>query len=238
MHDPLALFMAQVVVIVVVARVIALATNRLGQPPVIAEMVGGIVLGPSLLGHVLPTLSATLFAPDSLGALRITSQLGLVIFMFLVGVELDASHFRKRSWSSIVISHSGIITPFVLGVALALWMYPRYCSATTSRVAFTLFVGVAMSVTAFPVLARILLERGLSTTRLGRHARQVSHRAAERGAFIGILLVVLPPRRAHRFLCLRLARAHRLGETPPCCVVKVIGLAEHHVPHRAGHVAA
>jgi Kef-type K+ transport system membrane component KefB len=159
--------MAQVVVIVVVARVMALATNRLGQPPVIAEMVGGIVLGPSLLGHVLPTLSAVLFAPDSLEALRITSQLGLVIFMFLVGVEFDASHFRKRSWSSIVISQSGIITPFVLGVALALWMYPRYCSATMSRMAFTLFVGVAMSVTAFPVLARILLERGLSTTRLG-----------------------------------------------------------------------
>lgn len=165
--DPLARFMAQVVVIVVVSRVIAIGTRRLGQPLVIAEMVGGILLGPSLLGRILPECSAALFAPDSLGALQIASQFGLVFFMFLVGIDLDAGHLRKGNWASIAISQSGIFTPFVLGSALALWMYPSYGSAFTSRIAFVLFMGAAMSVTAFPVLARILIERRLSTTRIG-----------------------------------------------------------------------
>lgn len=159
--------MVQVVAIVLVSRVIAVGTRRLGQPLVIAEMVGGIVLGPSLLGRFAPELSAALFAPDSLGTLRITSQLGLVFFMFLVGIDLDAAHFRRGNWASVAISQSGIVAPFALGSALALWMYPRYGSATTSQTAFVLFTGAAMSVTAFPVLARILVERRLSTTRIG-----------------------------------------------------------------------
>ncbi|HEX7839516.1 MAG TPA: cation:proton antiporter [Kofleriaceae bacterium] len=159
--------MAQVVAIVVVSRVIAIATRRLDQPLVIAEMIGGILLGPSLLGRLLPEFSAVLFAPESLGALRLTSQFGLVFFMFLVGIELDTAHFRRGNWASIAISQSGILTPFVLGSALALWMYPRYGSATTSRIAFALFTGAAMSVTAFPVLARILVESRLLETRIG-----------------------------------------------------------------------
>ena len=165
--DPLARFVAQVMAIVVVSRVIAIGTRRLGQPLVIAEMVGGILLGPSLLGRVMPEFSAALFAPDSLGALRIASQFGLVFFMFLVGVDLDTAHLRKGNWMSVAISQSGIFTPFVLGAALALWMYPSYGSPFTSRTTFILFMGAAMSVTAFPVLARILIERQLSKTRIG-----------------------------------------------------------------------
>jgi len=166
-HDSLTRLIAQVIVILMVSRVIALVTRRLGQPLVIAEMIGGIVLGPSLLGWVAPDVSAALFTPDSLGVLRLFSNFGLIFFMFLVGLDFDPSHYRKNNLVSLVISQSGILIPFAFGSVLALWMYPQFCSATTSRITFMLFTGAAMSVTAFPVLARILTERGILDTRIG-----------------------------------------------------------------------
>jgi len=87
--------------------------------------------------------------------------------MFLVGLDFDPSHYRKNNLVSLVISQSGILIPFAFGSVLALWMYPQFCSATTSRITFMLFTGAAMSVTAFPVLARILTERGILDTRIG-----------------------------------------------------------------------
>lgn len=169
-HDSLTRFIAQVVAIVVVSRVIALVTRRLAQPLVIAEMIGGIVLGPSLLGWAAPEVSAVVFPADSLGVLRLVSNFGLVFFMFLIGLEFDPVHFRRNNRASIVIAQSGILAPFVLGGVLALWMYPQFCDVTISRVAFVLFVGSAMSVTAFPVLARILTEGGVLNTRIGSMA--------------------------------------------------------------------
>lgn len=166
-HDSLTRFIAQVVVIVVVSRGIALVTRRLDQPLVVAEMIGGIVLGPSLLGWAAPGVSAVLFPADSLGMLRLFSHFGLVLFMFLIGLELDPAHVRRNNRASIAIAQSGIVLPFVLGGTLALWMYPEFCSVTTSKVAFVLFAGSAMSVTAFPVLARILTERDILNTRIG-----------------------------------------------------------------------
>jgi Kef-type K+ transport system membrane component KefB len=166
-HDPLTRFIAQVVAITVLSRGFGLIVRRLGQPLVIAEMIGGIVLGPSLLGWVAPGFSAELFTPESLGMLRLVSQFGLVFFMFLVGLELDPEHYRGRSSSSIVISQSGLVVPFVLGGVLALWLYPRFGTTGTSRIAFVLFTGAAMSITAFPVLARILTEQRLLGTPIG-----------------------------------------------------------------------
>jgi Kef-type K+ transport system membrane component KefB len=166
-HDSLTRFIAQVVVIVVVSRMIALVPRRVAQPLVIAEMIGGIVLGPSLLGWAAPEASAVLFPADSLGVLRLFSHFGLVFFMFLIGLEFDLAHVRRHNLASIAIAQSGILLPFVLGGTLALWMYPQFCSGAVSKAGFVLFVGSAMSVTAFPVLARILAERGLLHTRLG-----------------------------------------------------------------------
>ncbi len=166
-HDPLTHFIAQIAAITVTTRLIGLLLKLIGQPFVIAEMIGGILLGPSLLGWVAPDVSHVLFAPDSLNALKLVGQLGLVFFMFLIGLQLELSHQPKNRWTSIVIAQSGMVAPFLCGCALAYWMYPHYAATTTPRIAFILFIGTAMSVTAFPVLARILSERNLLGSRLG-----------------------------------------------------------------------
>lgn len=130
-------------------------------------MVAGILLGPSLLGWVAPNLSASLFPPDSLALLFALNQIGLVLFMFLVGLELDTKQLRQLGHLAVVISPASIIVPFLLGVGLAFFLYPRMADSTMSFTGFVLFMGAAMSVTAFPVLARILTERNLLGTRLG-----------------------------------------------------------------------
>ncbi|HEX2687146.1 MAG TPA: cation:proton antiporter [Kofleriaceae bacterium] len=166
-HNPLTRFIAQVVAVTVLSRGIGLVARRFSQPLVIAEMLGGIVLGPSLLGWVAPDLWGELFTPDSLVVLRLVSQFGLVFFMFLVGLELDPKHYRGSNAASVLIAQSGIFVPFALGGILAFWIYPVYGGTNTSKIAFVLFTGAAMSVTAFPVLARILTEQRLFSTRIG-----------------------------------------------------------------------
>jgi Kef-type K+ transport system membrane component KefB len=136
----------------------------IGQPPVIGEVVAGILLGPSLLGtdvsaRVLPSTVAPV-----LGA---TAQLGVILYMFVVGLHLDAGRLRARVASAVAISHASILAPFLLGAALALPLYPRLSSSDVPFTNFALFMGIAMSVTAFPVLARILADRGLTATPLG-----------------------------------------------------------------------
>lgn len=167
LEQPLTHFIAQVIIVMAVSRLLGIVIRRLGQPLVIAEMVGGILLGPSLFGWLAPELSKQIFAADSLAMLQLVSQFGLVLFMCLVGIELNPAHFRRANWTSVVISQSGIIAPFVLGGALAFWLYPEYGSATVPRMVFVMFVGVAMSITAFPVLARIISEGGLLHSRIG-----------------------------------------------------------------------
>jgi Kef-type K+ transport system membrane component KefB len=134
------------------------------------EMVAGILLGPSVLGLFSPPTMAFLFPPASMGTLGMLSQIGVVLFMFVVGMELDLQHLRERASAAIMVSHASIIVPFLLGAALALVLYPPLAPANTSFTAFALFMGIAMSITAFPVLARILEDRGLSRTRLGSTA--------------------------------------------------------------------
>src|SRR6188768_1900352 len=167
MHGPLAVLILQACIIIVAARAVGALARRLGQPAVIAEVMAGILLGPSLFGRVAPATFASLFPKASLPALSLLSQVGLVFFMFLIGLELDPKLLRGRGKSSFAISAAGICVPFGLGALLALQIFSTQAEAGVPRVSFVLFMGIAMSITAFPVLARILAERNLIRTKLG-----------------------------------------------------------------------
>ena len=166
-HSPLSRFIVQAVLIVSVARVLGFLLRRIGQPMVIAEVIAGIVLGPSLLGWLWPGLWQAVFPASAISLLSMLSQVGLVLFMFLVGLELDLKLLRGRGRASVIISNSSIALPFALGAGLALYLHPRLSSPTVPLLSFTLFMGAAMSITAFPVLARILNERRLLQTKIG-----------------------------------------------------------------------
>src|SRR5262249_15439418 len=137
------------------------------QPPVIGEIIAGIVLGPSLLGRFLPHAESYIFPTAVAPFLNVLSQVGVILYMFLVGLELDPALLRKRGHTTVAISHASIITPFLLGAVLALFLYPRFSSSDVPFTPFSLFLGVSMSVTAFPVLARILTDRRIHKTRMG-----------------------------------------------------------------------
>lgn len=166
MHFLLTLII-QIGVILVTARVVGLLFRKIHQPQVVGEMVAGILLGPSLLGWLAPEVSAVLFPLESLGYLNALSQVGLLLFMFLIGLELDLKLLRGRGEAAVITSHVSIVAPFFLGSMLALYLYPRLSDETVSFTEFALFMGAAMSVTAFPVLARILSERNLLQTKVG-----------------------------------------------------------------------
>lgn len=163
----LPLLILQIGVIVAAARLAGVLVRRIGQPQVVGEMLAGLLLGPSLLGWAAPALSAAVFPAGSLGFLSALSQVGLLVFMFLVGLELDPAHLKERGHAAVLTSHASIVVPFVLGAAVAIPLYPRLGDPAVPFTSFALFLGAAMSVTAFPVLARILSERGLVRTRLG-----------------------------------------------------------------------
>lgn len=148
------------------ARGAGWVARRVGQPRVMGEIIAGILLGPSLLGLVAPDLQEYLFPEPVVDGLRAIAQIGLVLFMFLVGIGLDPAHLRGQGHRSVVISHASIIAPCVSGALLAVWLHPRLAEGD-DVVGFALFIGVAMSITAFPVLVRILQESGLDRTRIG-----------------------------------------------------------------------
>jgi Kef-type K+ transport system membrane component KefB len=161
------ILLVQISVILIASYSVGWLVGRFRQPQVVGEMIAGIMLGPSLLGWVAPDLSAALFPPASLGLLYSLSQIGLLLFMFMVGLELDTKVLRRLGPTAVVISHTSIIVPFVLGAVLGFHLYPRMAEPGMPFTGFVLFLGAAMSVTAFPVLARILTERNLLGTRLG-----------------------------------------------------------------------
>jgi len=144
--------------------------RRLGQTAVIGEMFAGILLGPSLLGRLSPSIESQLFPPASLPPLHLISQLGVVLFMFVVGMEVDLDRLRRRARATLIISNAGIVVPFALGVWLSVYLHEDYAPAGVPFLTFALFTGIAMSITAFPVLARIIAERGLNGTELGNTA--------------------------------------------------------------------
>ena len=157
----------QIAVILVLARFTGSLVRKIGQPQVIGEMIAGLVLGPSLLGWLFPHVFTYVFPPESLGFLSALSQVGLLLFMFLVGLEFDSEVLRGRGHSAVVTSHVSIILPFFLGTLLALYLYPRLSDDGVPFLHFALFFGTAMSITAFPVLARILVERKLTASKVG-----------------------------------------------------------------------
>ena len=143
---------------------------RLGQPAVVGEMIVGILLGPSLFGLLAPQSFGFLFAASTLDSLRLFSQIGVCLFMFAVGMELDVSQLRRQVQTAIVVSHSSIVIPYLFGVTLALFLYQSLAQPGASFVSFALFMGISMSITAFPVLVRILRDRKLFNTPLGATA--------------------------------------------------------------------
>lgn len=163
----LAQLVLQICVILAASRLVGMLFKKIHQPQVIGEMVAGILLGPSLLGWLAPELSAHLFPEGSLGYLNALSQVGLVLFMFVIGVSLHPDELKDQGHAAVLTGQVSIVTPFVLGSGLALFLYPRFSSSDVSFLSFALFMGAAMSITAFPVLARILAERKLMRTRVG-----------------------------------------------------------------------
>jgi Kef-type K+ transport system membrane component KefB len=169
-HTPVSQLLLQLIVIVAVARCVGLCFRRIGQPAVVGEMFAGLALGPSFLGAAAPQCAAFVFPQGSLGALHLLSQIGVVLFMFGVGMEPDTAPIRRNTRSIVLVSQAGIIVPFILGTALSLLLYGEYAGENSPFPAFCLFMGISMSITAFPVLARILRERDLTATPLGAAA--------------------------------------------------------------------
>ncbi len=167
LEHPLSLLLLQIVTIVLCSKLLAWLMSNIGQPMVIGEIIAGILLGPSVLGHFWPAVSNFIFRADSLPNLNFLSQLGLILFMFIIGMELDVQLLKHRAHTAIVVSHASIIIPFAMGVSLAYFLYPAFAPTQDSFLAFGLFMGIAMSITAFPVLARILHERNMTKTSLG-----------------------------------------------------------------------
>jgi len=170
MHNikhPLAILLAQIITIILTARLFGWLFMKIGQPSVIGEIIAGIVLGPSLVGYYFPEFSLALFPVESLGNLQFLSQIGLILFMFVIGMELDLKVLKNKAHDAVVISHASIIFPFALGMGLAYFIYQSFAPEGVQFLSFALFLGIAMSITAFPVLARIVQERGLHKTKLG-----------------------------------------------------------------------
>ena len=166
------LLLEQLLVILLAAWCSGRLARVLGQPRVIGEMAAGIALGPSLFGALAPQLSGSVFPAEGLAPLATISQLGVLLFMFVVGLRLDLAALRQRAQAAVLVSHASIVVPFILGTVLAARFYPAFAGQDANGhviplLPFALFMGAAMSVTAFPVLARILAERQLLGTRIG-----------------------------------------------------------------------
>lgn len=189
LQAPLPLLLQQMITILLAGRLMGFVFRKIGQPAVVGEMAAGILLGASFLGYYFPSVSAYLFKDSSLQVLNLLSQTGLILFMFIVGLELDFKMLRSKAGASVMISHASIVTPFTLGVTLAYFTYEQHAPTNVEFLPYALFIGISMSITAFPVLARIIQERKLSGTSLGTIA--ISCAAADDVTAWCILAVVI-----------------------------------------------
>jgi Kef-type K+ transport system membrane component KefB len=155
------------VVVIVFARFIGFLFRKMGQPPVMGEVLGGIILGPSVVGHFYPELTSYLFHADALAFLKHVSELGISLYLFVMGLEIDLQRLQRSAKSAVAISLLSIAVPFVFGVALASQIYAQYAPPGFGILEFSLFIAISLSITAFPVLARILADSPLHKTRLG-----------------------------------------------------------------------
>jgi len=166
-ESPFGILLLQVIVILLCCRFLGWVFMKIGQPTVVGEIIAGIVLGPSILGYWFPEISEFLFPIESLDNISLLSQFGLILFMFAIGMELDLTEVRSKLKETILISHTSTIVPFFLGMLTAYFVYDNYADKNIPFLSFALFIGIAMSITAFPVLARIIQEKGLTKTHLG-----------------------------------------------------------------------
>jgi len=164
------LLLIQMSTVLLTALLCGWVARRLGQARVIGEIVGGIMVGPSVFGRFAPDASARLFPQSSLGAFEVLSTIGLVLFLFLIGSELDFEHLRRQRGTALLASAMSILFPFVIAITVAHSLRIRFAPDGIGKVPFVLFLGISMSITAFPVLARILEERGLQSSPLGATA--------------------------------------------------------------------
>jgi Kef-type K+ transport system membrane component KefB len=170
LQDPLPRLFLELIVVVLAARLAGALAVKIHQSAVIGEMIAGILLGPSLLGRVSPDTFHFIFPASSLGSLRLFSQMGVCLFMFVVGMELDLTELKRQARTAVLVSQISILFPYLLGMVAALFLFPTLAGATTTFPVFALFIGISLSITAFPVLARIIQERGLTKTALGSTA--------------------------------------------------------------------
>jgi Kef-type K+ transport system membrane component KefB len=249
----IAILIMQIGAILLASGFMGWICKRFHQPRVIGEMLAGILLGPSLLGWVAPGISAALFPPSSLASLNSLSQVGLLVFMFVIGLELNPRLLRDRGHTALLISHTSITIPALLGMLLAFYLYPRLSNDNVRFTHFALFLAISMSVTAFPVLARILTERGLLRTEVGAmaitcaafddvsawsllalvvalvrsgHLSGMSFWAQILGslAYVGVAILVLKPALA-RLLKWRQRKGAGVGEFVPLCLLVAFGSA-------------
>ncbi len=162
-------FFLQMALILITCRLVGIVAKKIGQPQVVGEMIAGVILGPSLLGLLWPGSTALIFTQESRNLLEVGAQLGVGLYMFLVGLEFKVSHLRERARSAACVSIAGMVVPFLLGGLLALWLIhvPNLFSEKTNYYQAAMFLGAAIAITAFPMLARIISERGLSGSSLG-----------------------------------------------------------------------
>jgi Kef-type K+ transport system membrane component KefB len=164
---PMSILLLQVLVILFTSRLFGILIRKLGQQTVIGEIIAGVFLGPSILGWLFPELSALIFPQNSFVSLQFLSQIGLAFFMFVIGMELDLSQIRSKTHDAVIISQISIAFPFFLGTCVSYLIFQELAPKNVTFLSFSLFIGIAMSITAFPVLARIIKERNMTKTPLG-----------------------------------------------------------------------
>jgi Kef-type K+ transport system membrane component KefB len=170
LDQPLSRLFVQMLIILAAAHLMGQAFKRIGLAAVVGEMAAGVLLGPSLLGLVAPGAFAFVFPADSLGALQLLSQIGICLFMFSVGMDLNAQHVRGKARVAVAVGNASILVPFLFGVLLAYALFTELAGPRATFAGFALFMGISLSITAFPVLVRILQERGMAHTFVGSTA--------------------------------------------------------------------
>jgi Kef-type K+ transport system membrane component KefB len=154
------------VIIMATTQALSLILSRIRQPRVIAEVIAGVILGPSIMGRI-PGFTEAIFPPAGMPILRLTSTFGLVFFLFIVGLEIDTRVMRHNMVASAAVSVAGLVVPLALGVALGVGVYREFIDPSVNFGIFLLFTAVAVGITAFPVLCRILTSLELLDTEVG-----------------------------------------------------------------------